>query len=69
MTVHNLTDVQAHEIGPNTRIWQFVVILPNARVGADCNICSHVLIENDVIIGARVTVKCGAHRALPWGRR
>lgn len=54
-----LADVQSHRIGLATRIWQFVVILPNARIGADCNICSHVLIENDVIIGDRVTVKSG----------
>ncbi len=59
MTVHPLADVQSAQIGPSTRIWQFVVILPNARIGADCNICSHVLIENDVIIGDRVTVKSG----------
>lgn len=59
MTVHVLADVQSRNVGPNTRIWQFVVILPNARIGADCNICSHVLIENDVIIGDRVTVKSG----------
>lgn len=55
----SLADVQSHQIGLATRIWQFVVILPNARIGADCNICSHVLIENDVIIGNRVTVKSG----------
>jgi acetyltransferase-like isoleucine patch superfamily enzyme len=35
------------------------VALPNATIGADCNICSHVFIENDVVIGDRVTVKCG----------
>jgi len=57
--VHTLADVHSAHIGPDTRIWQFVVILPNARIGADCNICSHVLIENDVIIGDRVTVKSG----------
>ena len=56
---HALADIQSAQIGPATRIWQFVVILPNARIGADCNICSHVLIENDVIIGDRVTVKSG----------
>jgi len=28
-------------------------------VGEDCNICDHVFIENDVILGDRVTVKCG----------
>jgi UDP-2-acetamido-3-amino-2,3-dideoxy-glucuronate N-acetyltransferase len=57
--IHVLAEVQSAHIGPNTRIWQFVVILPNARIGAECNICSHVLIENDVIIGDRVTVKSG----------
>src|SRR5262249_2255407 len=25
----------------------------------DCNICDHVFIENDVVLGDRVTVKCG----------
>ena len=58
-TVHSKSDVQSVNIGEKTRIWQFVVILPNACIGADCNICSHVLIENDVIIGDRVTVKSG----------
>ena len=58
-TVHSKSDVQSVNIGEKTRIWQFVVILPNAQIGADCNICSHVLIENDVIIGDRVTVKSG----------
>lgn len=54
-----LSDVKSLHICSSTRIWQFVVILPNARIGSDCNICSHVLIENDVIIGDRVTVKSG----------
>jgi len=56
---HQTADIQSNQIGPNTRIWQFVIILRNARIGADCNICAHVLIENDVIIGDRVTVKSG----------
>lgn len=56
---HPMADVQSPHVGPNTRIWQFVVILRGARIGADCNICSHVLIENDVIVGDRVTVKSG----------
>ena len=56
---HPMADVQSPHIGPTTRIWQFVVVLPGARIGADCNICSHVLIENDVIVGDRVTVKSG----------
>jgi UDP-2-acetamido-3-amino-2,3-dideoxy-glucuronate N-acetyltransferase len=57
--IHALADVQATAIGAGTRIWQFVVVLPGARIGGDCNICSHSLIENDVVIGDRVTVKSG----------
>lgn len=57
--IHALADVQSSEIGFDTRIWQFVVVLPSAKIGQDCNICSHCLIENDVVIGDRVTVKSG----------
>ena len=57
--IHPLSDVQATKIGEGTRIWQYVVILPQAVIGSDCNICSHCLIENDVVIGDRVTVKSG----------
>ena len=57
--VHPLADVQAKHIGENSRIWQFVVVLPGAKIGADANICSHCLVENDVIVGDRVTVKSG----------
>lgn len=57
--IHPLADVQSKTIGDNTKVWQFVVILPGARIGAEANICSHCLIENDVVIGDRVTVKNG----------
>lgn len=46
-------------IGSGTRVWGFVHILSGASIGRECNICDHVFIENDVIIGDRVTVKCG----------
>lgn len=51
--------VFTEHIGDRTNIWQFVVILKQAQIGSDCNICSHVLIENDVVIGNRVTIKSG----------
>jgi UDP-2-acetamido-3-amino-2,3-dideoxy-glucuronate N-acetyltransferase len=57
--IHPMSDVQSPHIGAGTRIWQFVVILPKAKIGQDCNICSHCLIENDVVVGDRVTVKSG----------
>ena len=53
------SDIQSKKIGTNTRVWQFVVILPGAVVGDNCNICSHCFIENDVKIGNRVTIKNG----------
>lgn len=57
--IHNLADVQSSNIGDNSRIWQFVVVLPNAKIGSNCNICSHCFIENDVIVGDRATIKNG----------
>ena len=56
---HEQALVESEQIGNNTRIWAFVHILPGAKVGFDCNICDNVFIENDVIIGNRVTIKCG----------
>lgn len=46
-------------IGINTRIWAFAHILPGATIGVDCNICDGVFIENEVVVGDRVTIKCG----------
>ena len=57
--IHPLADVQSKHIGDNTRIWQFVVVLPEAEIGNDCNICANVLIENKVRLGNNVTVKSG----------
>jgi acetyltransferase-like isoleucine patch superfamily enzyme len=57
--IHASSDVQSNTVGNGTRIWQFVVVLPGAKIGQDCNICSHSLIESDVVIGDRVTVKSG----------
>jgi len=57
--IHKLADVQTQTIGENTNIWQFCVVLKNAKIGNNCNINAQVLIENDVIIGNNVTVKSG----------
>ena len=57
--IHPLADVQSIDIGIGTFVWQFVVVLPGAKIGNDCNICSHCFIENDVVIGDRVTIKSG----------
>lgn len=57
--IHPLSDVQSKNIGDRTKIWQFCVVLPDAKIGENCNICSHCFIENKVVIGNRCTVKCG----------
>jgi acetyltransferase-like isoleucine patch superfamily enzyme/dTDP-4-dehydrorhamnose 3,5-epimerase-like enzyme len=51
--------VETTQVGAGTRFWAFTHVLPGARIGADCNICDQVFIENDVTVGDRVTVKCG----------
>lgn len=57
--IHPLSDVQSKNIGENTNIWQYCVILKEAKIGSGCNICSHCFIENDVVIGNNVTIKNG----------
>lgn len=57
--IHPLADVQTKNIGIDTRIWQYSVILSKAKIGKNCNICAHTLIENDVVLGNNVTVKSG----------
>jgi UDP-2-acetamido-3-amino-2,3-dideoxy-glucuronate N-acetyltransferase len=51
--------VETTRIGAGTRIWAFAHVLPGAMIGADCNVCDGVFIENDVVIGNRVTIKGG----------
>lgn len=57
--IHPTADVQSSQIGEGTSIWQYVVVLPEAHIGRDCNICAQVFIENDVVVGDRVTIKNG----------
>ena len=57
--IHSTAEVQSTNIGSNTFIWQFCIVLKGATIGEECNINSHVFIENDVIIGNNVTVKSG----------
>lgn len=57
--VHPQALCESETVGDGTRVWAFAHVLPAARIGSECNICDHVFIENDVIVGDRVTVKCG----------
>ena len=57
--IHPTSDVQTPNIGENTLVWQYCIVLPNAVIGKNCNINCHVFIENEVVIGNNVTVKSG----------
>ncbi|WP_333850827.1 acyltransferase [Epilithonimonas sp.] len=57
--IHPLADIQTENIGEGTMVWQFCVILKNAKIGTNCNINCNVFIENDVVIGDNVTIKPG----------
>ena len=57
--VHPQGICETTEIGEGTRVWAFAHILPGAKIGRDGNICDHVFIENDVVVGDRVTIKSG----------
>jgi UDP-2-acetamido-3-amino-2,3-dideoxy-glucuronate N-acetyltransferase len=59
--IHPSSEVQSPNIGDGTNIWQYVVVLPGALIGSNCNINAHCFIENDVIVGNNVTVKCGVY--------
>lgn len=56
---HSHALVESEFIGDGTRVWAFAHILPGARIGSGCNICDGVFIENDVVVGNDVTIKCG----------
>jgi UDP-2-acetamido-3-amino-2,3-dideoxy-glucuronate N-acetyltransferase len=56
---HQNSICESETIGDGTRLWAFTHILPGAKLGKDCNICDFVFIENNVVLGDRVTVKSG----------
>ena len=58
---HDTAIVETPNVGRDTKVWAYVHILPGAKMGSECNICDHCFIENDVLIGDRVTLKCGIY--------
>jgi acetyltransferase-like isoleucine patch superfamily enzyme len=57
--IHETAIVASDSIGAGTRVWAFCNLLPGSRIGADCQICDRVFIENGASLGNGVTVKCG----------
>ena len=59
--IHPLSDCKSNNVPSSSNIWQYVVVLPNAKIGENCNICAHCFVENDVVLGNNITVKCGVY--------
>lgn len=57
--VHPQGICESEHVGDGTRVWAFAHVLSGAVIGVDCNICDHVFVENDVVVGDRVTIKSG----------
>jgi acetyltransferase-like isoleucine patch superfamily enzyme len=57
--VHENGICETEAVGQGSRIWAFAHVLPGAKVGKNCNLCDHVFVENDVVIGDNVTIKSG----------
>lgn len=59
--IHPTAEVQTKNIGLGSQVWQYSVVLAGAQIGSQCNINAFCFVENDVIIGDRVTIKCGVY--------
>ena len=59
--IHGHALVESDSIGPGTRVWAFAHVMPGAVIGSDCNVCDHTYVEDDVVVGDRVTIKSGVY--------
>lgn len=55
--IHPTALVESNLISENTRIWAFVHILNDVKIGNNCNIADHAYIETGAVIGNNVTLK------------
>ena len=44
------------EIGAGTKIWHFSHIMPNCKIGEQCNIGQNVVVSPEVVLGRNVKV-------------
>ena len=57
--VHPDGRCESDKVGAGTRIWAFAHVLPDAVIGAGCNICDHTYVEAGALLGNNVTLKNG----------
>src|SRR5476649_2571977 len=59
--VHAKGLCETESVGTRRRIWAFENVLSGDQIVAVFIICDRVFIENDVVLGDRVTIKSGVH--------
>jgi len=59
--VHPQAIADSKKIGEKTTIWAFSHVLEGASIGSEVNINEHCFVENQVVVGNRVTLKCGVY--------
>jgi acetyltransferase-like isoleucine patch superfamily enzyme len=57
--VHPLAVVETRQIGAGTRIWAYAHVMPQCRIGRECNIGEGVYVETSHPIGDHVVIKNG----------
>ncbi len=55
--IHPTAINDAASIGPRTKVWAYVHLQRNCRVGADCQLCDWCGVGFDAVIGNGVTIK------------
>ena len=57
--IHDSAICETKNLGKGTNVRAFSHVMIGAVIGEDCDIFDHVFIENDVVIGSRVTIGSG----------
>ena len=60
LSQHPTAIVDSKQIGAGTRIEAFSRIMARASIGNECILGEHTTVEDDVVLGDRVIVHCGA---------
>jgi acetyltransferase-like isoleucine patch superfamily enzyme len=60
IVVHPHALVESKSVGAGTTVGAFAHVLPKAVIGQGCDVQDHVFIDDEVVIGNRVTLQCGA---------
>lgn len=55
--IHPTATNDAASVGPRTRIWAYVHLQKDSRVGADCNLCDYCALGVEAVVGNGVTLK------------